>query len=138
MKVIFLDVDGVLNTIETFGLFGPDFIDDASVALVARIVKETGAKIVLSSSWRIYEKDKKMVKKALARHDLEIFDCTPIKSQVKRSEEIQSWLNDNQVKKFAILDDNPRANVEGSFFQIDEIIGLTVGITERVIAHLNS
>lgn len=145
VKIIFLDIDGVLNTIRTAKILGDHFIDESCVALVAHIVKEANAKIVLSSNWRIDEDDKKIVEKALSPHDLEIFDCTPViehppnESFVFRSKEIQSWLDNNAVQKFVVLDDDPRADLqEGSFFQVDETIGLTMEITERAIAHLNA
>lgn len=52
MKVIFLDIDGVLNVIpqghdEYGGIFHPEFMEN-----LKWIVEETGAKIVISSSWR--------------------------------------------------------------------------------------
>jgi alpha-amylase/alpha-mannosidase (GH57 family) len=145
MKIIFLDVDGVLNTPKTIKKFGFDFIDNILVALVARIVRETEAKIVLSSTWRVQEKDKNIVIQALSQHGLELFDCTPVIERsggwteggwVRRNEEIQAWLNNNQAQKFAILDDFDDACIEGSFFQTDENIGLTVPITEKIIEHL--
>ena len=144
MKIIFLDIDGVLNTIRTARLFGNHFINDSLVALVAKIVAATDAKIVLTSNWRIDEDDKKVVEKALAIHDLEIFDCTPVIEPpddgfVFRNKEIQLWLDDKVVQKFAILDDDPRADLkEGSFFQIDETIGLTEETIEKAINHLNA
>jgi len=145
MKIIFLDVDGVLNTPKLLKRFGFDFIDPILVALVARIVKETEAKIVLSSTWRIEEKNKEMVRVALAEHGLEIFDCTPVITKsfseggwTRRHEEIQSWIDQNTVTKFAIIDDFDDANIEGSFFQTDENIGLTVSIAENIIRHFNT
>ena len=36
----------------------------------------------------------------------------------------------------AILDDDSRANINGSFFKTDETIGLTEEIARQVIAHL--
>ena len=157
MKVIFLDIDGVLNTPKLLQKFGWNFIDDILVALLARIVRETDSKIVLSSTWRIEEHDKKLVAQALSRHGLEIFDVTPVinktvnsaswdnwvnaseavrDSWVKRSDEIQAWLDGASVDKFAILDDVADAHIEGSFFQTDEKRGLTVEIAEKVIQHL--
>ena len=52
MKVIFLDVDGVLNDDYTADRSPAGFIgiDDGMVANLERIVRKTGAKIVLSSS----------------------------------------------------------------------------------------
>jgi hypothetical protein len=144
MKIIFLDVDGVLNTPKLLKKFGLDFIDDVAVALVAWIVKETGAKIVLSSTWRVDNKNKRMVEQALAYRNLEIHDSTPIiyrsgwesAGGVERREEIQAWLNNNQVEKFAIIDDCNEASIEGSFFKTNEKIGLTVSIAEKIIEHL--
>lgn len=53
MKIIFLDIDGVLNVIgqghDEYGqIFHQHFMDN-----LKRIVDETGAKIVVSSSWRL-------------------------------------------------------------------------------------
>lgn len=47
MKVIFLDFDGVITTLESRWN-----IDSEKCKLVKRICDETGAKIVISSSWR--------------------------------------------------------------------------------------
>jgi hypothetical protein len=147
MKIIFLDIDGVLNTTKLIKKFGFDFIDDILVAIVARVVRETNAKIVLSSTWRIQEKDKNIVVQSLAQHNLELHDSTPVIKRsgawesggwVRRSEEIQAWLNENpHVQKFAIIDDFDDADIEGSFFQTDENIGLTVQIAEKIIQHLS-
>lgn len=145
MKIIFLDIDGVLNTPKLLKKFGFDFIDDILVALVARIVNETGAKIVLSSTWRIEEKNKQLVQEALAQRNLEIHDSTPVITRsggwesagwVERREEIQAWLNNNEVTKFAIIDDWDDASIEGSFFKTNEDVGLTVSIAEQIIEHL--
>lgn len=150
MRVLFLDIDGVLNTPKMTGRFGCDFVDNILVALVARIVRETDCKIVLSSTWRIDEKDRMLATRELAEQGLTIHDCTPVHSQripedgnwegwngwVKRHEEIQAWLDQNPVTRFAILDDDAEACIEGSFFRTDENRGLTVEITERVIQHL--
>lgn len=137
MKVLFLDIDGVLNTPKLIKTFGYDYIDPVLVAIVAKIVNETSAKIVLSSTWRKEEVNRRLVEEALAQHYLEIHDCTPVfDGWVDRCEEIREWLSDNEVSKFAILDDWEDAEVEGSFFLTDENRGLTVEIAERVIEHL--
>lgn len=47
MKIIFLDFDGVITTLESRWN-----IDSEKCKLVKRICDETGAKIVISSSWR--------------------------------------------------------------------------------------
>jgi len=50
MKVIFLDIDGVLNNQET--LLRNDELDNILLLRLKTLVDKTGAKIVLSSSWR--------------------------------------------------------------------------------------
>ena len=68
MKVIFLDIDGVLNSFQTFREiyyeheltgFRRVAIDIDKVKLLKEIVDNTGALIVLSSSWRTFGKMKK-------------------------------------------------------------------------------
>ncbi len=48
MKVIFLDVDGVLNSTPS----GPDF-EPGLVVWLNRLVDLSGAGVVVSSSWRL-------------------------------------------------------------------------------------
>jgi len=57
MKVIFLDIDGVLNTWSFIAKLPSsasyqDAIDREAVSRLNRLVEATGAKVVISSSWR--------------------------------------------------------------------------------------
>ncbi len=68
MNYIFLDIDGVLNS-EEFLLQNRDKlgqIDPSKVKLLADLVKATEAKIILSSSWRIFFNDDLTIKHKLA------------------------------------------------------------------------
>ena len=58
MKVIFLDIDGVLNedTTPTRTQSCALFIDQEKLLRLKRIIDATQAKIVLSSTWR-YDRD---------------------------------------------------------------------------------
>lgn len=51
---IFLDVDGVLNCSSTTELTPEGFtgVEDGKIALLAELVRETGAKVVLTSTWK--------------------------------------------------------------------------------------
>lgn len=54
-KVIFLDIDGVLNCNNTTEIFlGITGIEDRLVEKLRAIVNATGAEIVLVSTWRDY------------------------------------------------------------------------------------
>lgn len=124
MKVIFLDVDGVLNSEQYFlNSDGTDLreyvlnnpVDPEGVRRLQQIVEESGAKIVLSSSWRGgWDKDPdkmdfdgRFLTKALAECDLEIFDKTDYIDFGRRAREIKSWIYHapEQVESFVILDD---------------------------------
>lgn len=122
MKIIFLDIDGVLNS-QMYeapqtkdGTDNYSYIDLSRVKLLADIVNATDAKIVLTSSWRVdWEKsselcgnDGKYINECLAKYGLSIMDKTPFFSFFTgRKKEISSWLYDHQseVESYVIIDD---------------------------------
>jgi len=114
MKVIFLDIDGVLNTKNTFkkrkdiynesGVIIPR-IDFYRVKFLKQIVDKTDAKIVISSTWRKYDNDMKELKEVFSLFDLEVYDVTCIDISGKKGIEINDWLNKNEVDSFVIIDD---------------------------------
>jgi hypothetical protein len=53
MKVIFLDIDGVLNRTSFVWIDEDNPIDPKSAELLNELLLQTGAKIVVSSSWRL-------------------------------------------------------------------------------------
>lgn len=129
MKVIFLDVDGVLNSEDDLmvyreknGIIGCilyDAVEDRPLKLLKELVDKSGAKIVLSSTWRYGHarmKDKdifggRLYKKIVDRlkdYDMEIYDVTPILSGKKRGDEIRDWLQNSkdEIEYFVILDDD--------------------------------
>jgi len=118
MKAIFLDVDGVLNTDMTQELTsdGWCFVEDELVKNLAKIVKETGAIIILSSSWRDeWNKEDESkntpsfieLKAKLKEFGLDIYDKTG-EWRKNRGLEIQEWLDEHpEVTEFVIIDDWP-------------------------------
>lgn len=121
MKIIFLDVDGVLNSEkDLLNNSGDSEIFDRPLNLLKKLVDSTNAKIVISSSWRIGcarsgkesfygEQLFSVLEKRLSDVGLKVFDITPIINEpfVKRGDEIRKWLNDTKydIKNFVILDD---------------------------------
>lgn len=114
MKIIFLDIDGVLNSTkyDRERKQNDGNIDITRLALLKRLVDSTNAKIVLTSTWRkFWESDKKIISKTGAEIDrvfasqgLEIFDKTPFFGE--RKDEISAWLNkNNNIDAFCIIDD---------------------------------
>lgn len=117
-KVIFLDIDGVLNS----NCSTEPTIAEDMVKRLAYIVDKTGAFIVLSSSWRYeymrhvnpesdyYDKDVGLFITILQKYGLEIADTTSlsyINGANSRPYEIRTWLaSQANVKRFVILDDD--------------------------------
>lgn len=119
MKVIFLDIDGVLNSHaydRRRDRNARSYIDESRMPLVKEIVEATEARIVLSSSWRAHWDRQKFlcdehglyVDKVLKKFGLSIFDKTPdLGIFASRQDEINKWLNDTSenIESFVIIDD---------------------------------
>lgn len=108
-SVIFLDVDGVLNSISTPAWMGDDWDIPLARPLknLKRIVEETGAKVIISSSWRKHSAAMRKLKLALMVFELQIAGQTPW-MELDRPTEIEAWLADHpEVKRYVILDDDP-------------------------------
>jgi len=139
MKVLFLDIDGVVNCCDTRqrhrGFIG---IDPYMALLIGRIVLAVpDLKVVLSSSWRHFEQGKEEIENQV----VPIFSETPrIRGQV-RGKEIKAWLDQHpEVEKYAILDDDSDMLEEQkpNFFQTTWQTGITEEIAENVIKHFKS
>ena len=107
VKVIFLDIDGVMNHEHS-----EEDMDSNCLYELKQIVDATGAKIVLTSSWRVYflrgddNPMKNYFEKRLKLFGMEIYDVTPNIGIGKRATEIKTWLKQHkEVSSFVILDD---------------------------------
>ena len=109
MKVIFLDVDGVLNSQQLFEKCEDDqliSVDEDNIKNLKTIVDATGAKIVLSSSWRYGWAEHsdavqdwcQILVDILAKYDLKIIDKTEYLSSGRREDEIKDWLDKCEEK----------------------------------------
>ena len=113
MKVIFLDVDGVLNSEKNLlEAKGKSELFDRPLALLKELVESTKAKIVVSSTWRIGcsksgrnswygEGIFKTLTDRLAEYQMEVYDITPVinKPGVQRGDEIRAWLENAKEEK---------------------------------------
>lgn len=152
MKILFLDIDGVLNSGEYIqsvrykrrkDLGFPDCdLDPVAIQHVNRICRKTGAKIVISSTWREFDD----CIPALRRNGLKapIVGKTPTlkKVECKRGEEIQTWMYHNKFNiwndQYIILDDDEDILVwqRYNFIQTDSRKGLTEKLTNKAIKKL--
>lgn len=115
MKVLFLDVDGVLNSekyVRRHGNAGL-IVDPARMELLQQIIRATDAAIVLSTSWRehwspdpsLCDAVGEEINALFARYGLTVYGKTPT-LRAGREQEIAQWLRENpSVTRYAVLDD---------------------------------
>lgn len=156
MKVIFLDFDGVITTYKS-----QYQLDEEKMKLVKRICSNTGAKIVISSSWRRWtledtikditdtskwgvpvpftplEKVVGVTSRVYAfKNDDVQHHC-----RVPRGVEIKMYLDEHtDIDKYVILDDDSDMLLEQAtyFIQTDGVEGITEDDVNKAIEILNS
>lgn len=104
MKVIFVDVDGVLNSDDFIdSVKGKQDIDIKTVLLLKRAIEETGAKIVMDTSFR-YTQSFLKVQEMLLQNGI-MFDKTPFIDN-ERGKEIKQYLSKHKdIEDYILLDD---------------------------------
>ena len=137
MKLLFLDIDGVLNSADYIHSLDKDStpiidIDYNTLPLLKEVLDKTGAKIVLSSSWRLFDKHKtNYLIPALQSIGYEIFSETPDSKSGNRGLEILDELTylkkyrELEITGYAVLDDEvsdiltiiPKANIVKTSWQ---------------------
>lgn len=117
MKVIFLDIDGVLNSEHWYvknhekhpeRCRSDRCIDPRFVRNLSKIVKKTGAKIVLTATIRgvVKKRADHYLHEIFKRYGLSIYDYTSKCNSVMRGYEIQDWLDRHRdVTNIVIIDD---------------------------------
>jgi hypothetical protein len=147
-KILFLDFDGVLNHHGSPTKGGLYWVDPVHIKQLNRIVKATGCKIVISSTWRLMHELQEL-RDILVEQGFEypssIIDRTKDlrneSNYVYRGGEVKEWLDRHgeEWSNYAILDDDS----DFLLFQVDHFIktsmeeGLTLYRANDVIAVLN-
>lgn len=100
-KVIFLDIDGVITSART----GWHNLDIYAVNFLRWFCKESGAKIVISSTWR-YNHDAEFWRSIFGDYMHDSFRTTRAHLEI-RGLEIEDWLRSHpEVTEYLILDDD--------------------------------
>ena len=154
MKVVFLDIDGVLNTTEyrLHKLRNREYsvnIDPSKVAILKTVVDNCNGSIVLISSWRRYwergskntDEAGRTIDEALREYGLTIWDKTPAIKEGSRAQEVEQWLSGKHyVDEYVILDDKDfgwGAKLRQHWIQTDGEVGLTPDDARTAIGILN-
>lgn len=147
MKILFLDIDGVLNSDRScmaFDGYPHDFseaglakFDNVALGLLRRLVRVTECSVVLSSTWRMYYTPEQ----ASEGLQVPVIDVTPdLGSYETRGSEVAAWLDQHpEVEAFAIVDDIPVFDafpaLQARFVQTNPLIGLNMD-DYRQLRHL--
>ena len=135
MKVIFLDIDGVLNCDKTPNLRKlPYVVDKKLLTRLRKLLDRTGAKVVLTSTWRIDP-----VGLYAAKHwHVPFMDAAPDMPKRPRREEILAWLKEHpNVKRYVVIDDEDDELDDLPLFQPSAKTGITPEIVKGVERYLN-
>ncbi|GAV11738.1 HAD domain-containing protein [Paenibacillus sp. NAIST15-1] len=158
MKIIFLDIDGVINTDRAIMIQrnhnSEEFVfDQKAMKHLKEIVTETNAYFVISSTWRVHYGTSNLLWNSLIRNlnqyglEERIIGITPILDQDLRTsnrwKEIQNWLTENQnkeIESFVILDDEWDMGIYtmNEFVKCQGYIGINEEVKEKAIKILNT
>ncbi len=156
MKLIFLDVDGVLNyggckARSTTGCLG---VEEEKLQLLKRIVDETGAEVVLTSTWKMswsrqdriedieYE-DGRYLEEKMRNFGIRLLDKTTDPSWEERGRGILNFIDQLciPVETFIIIDDESfdfkSVGIYDKFVKTSFVDGLLPEHVERAVSILN-
>jgi hypothetical protein len=135
MKVIFLDIDGVLNCKKTPNPRKfPYVVDPTLLERFGGLLDQTEAKVVLSSTWR-YDPAGLFSAK---RWGIPFIDVIPDLPHKPRRDEILAWLTAHKdVTRYVVIDDEDDELDELPLFQPSAATGLTERLVRGVADYLN-
>jgi len=165
LKLIFIDIDGVLNNMvdeTSYFTYDPHKygLSDANIGILKHILAETGAKLVLSTSWRNHDDDfaypwrdlrfKSPLRKFMQEMGNDAFfeiKSAPHLDGATKAQDIigffyilkdQFGLDMSEVR-FAVIDDQTNQDLQRfthNFFLTDKEVGLTWNDAVSIIHHL--
>jgi len=156
VRLIFLDIDGVLNSDAwdnarktTSNDFLIDQFDPEAIKLLNELLEKIDAQIVLTSSWRL-NFDLEQMNELFSRIGIRrgIVSFTPNLNAgagyITRGNEVSKWIIDNgniikskplSFSDYIILDDKADYLISqtNNFFQTDKTVGLTPQVVQSII-----
>jgi hypothetical protein len=148
IKVIFQDIDGPLipydenSKVDYHKFFNEDEKwSKTAINHLNNIVKKTGAKVVISSSYRD-DKTKKQIEDKMKKvgFEYEIYDLVDNDKSKKRGADIKDWMKNKDIENFIIIDDNKHDFYdefdEKNIVKTTHKLGITKSVEEEAISKL--
>jgi hypothetical protein len=141
MRVVFLDIDGVLNRVgfqpeQILGL--RSWIEPALAARLCDVLRATGAVIVLSSDWRINrELPELRTELRAAGIDASLIGTTPDFRGQPRWREVEAWMVEHGLARdvMVILDDTyDMGPLRERFVRVSPLNGLDEPAAQAIVA----
>lgn len=140
MNLIFLDIDGVLNSIE-----GSDEVlfdmEVTKLKLLKQLTIDTNSQVVIISDWRYSSRQRKQLLEAFNKYQIPIHgmlrDPSVDDEEDNRGKQIQDYLESHRdiIDKIVILDDNDDGILElfhEDFIKTNKFYGLDENIVNKV------
>jgi len=147
MSLLFLDIDGVINSEDFYRSHlypgNPDdmdemfmilqerpkwHVDNIALARIKKVCEDSNSSIVISSTWRsIYNKDDFIrIFDSCGWSNAPIIDVTPMIDGGIRGDEVRKWMNDHHcTDTYVIIDDAEEFYPEQSLYRTDFKHGFT-------------
>lgn len=152
IKYIFLDVDGVLNSEDWYKYYWDnnlnyttnDYdIDFRAIERINKLIDETGAEIVFSSSWRFTMHDSvERLYRAGLKYKItkKISGCEFGQNSPKRGNLIDEFLKKHKCDAYVIIDDDKDIleSQWDNFIYVDRFVGYTEENLKKSIEILNT
>lgn len=135
VKVIFLDIDGVLNTPATSRSQRKSrVVDPVLLDRLNKLVRHTKAEVILTSTWRHQPGGLETARQL----GIPFWDVVPDLRPRPRNEEIVAWLRSHpHVRRYIVIDDDDDRLDEFPLFQPSASKGLTTRITAAAADYLS-
>lgn len=128
MRVLFLDIDGVLTTERSRTIKQRESLDASCLKRLRDLIAATDVKVVITSTWRKWRTQANLQEYL----GILVYDVTPVfhtpNHPRRRGQEIRAWLDLHpDVDRYVILDDENGFTVDqiGRWVRTDDAEGLT-------------
>ncbi len=135
MKVIFLSIDGILNSENWNKKHEADIqykmcIDENKIRLLSLLINNTKARIVLYSNWKKYfnenrypvKKEAIYLKGYFDKYNIEISDFTEDNGNI--IDEITTFVEDKKIDKWIVIDEVTIDKFSDRQIKVDSVTGL--------------